>query len=109
MNTNFTPRHTANYRVKLSYLWAYNDITDDFLANFTVGGTEIFNHTQEPKDSGGTSIDGSGTNQQHLATYEDIIPLTAGVATAFQLLFGTSVGGQNATIYQHTCSVERWD
>ena len=98
---------SALYIARLDYDWSYDNRTSNFEAELLINGTVVRTHQQEPKDAGGGSINGSGTDQRHPAGFSKIFTAQPGNNT-FQFRFGPEVGGVEATIHEHTLTIGRW-
>lgn len=113
-----TVPETGNYKISCSYSWSLNDGSADFIGELILdGSTQIYDHRQEPKDTGGTGITlpntgggntNTGTDQRHPADFSDVINLTAGAHT-IDLNFAGSAAGDAAAIYRAAIMIERWN
>ena len=108
----------GKYKLSWSYTWSLNDTTQDFIARVQQNDTtDLMNHRQEPKDSGGTGIVldvvgggtvNTGTDQVHQESGFILIDLTPG-SYDFDLDWTSSVVDLEAAIYQGYLTLERHD
>lgn len=76
----------GDYRIGWYYEWAADTTREDFIARVRVDDSvEIGTHRQEPKDSGGSSSGGSGTNQRHVACGFKVMSFSAGDTPSIDL------------------------
>lgn len=92
----YTPPSAGTYDLQTSYVWSLDDTGQDFQARFSVNGTFIEFHRQEPKDKEGGG-DG-GTDQRYPASYSEPVTLTSG-ANTLKLQFKGSVDNKKAAIH----------
>lgn len=107
---------SGDYRIGVSYTWSYNATDNNFSARVQVDDTNtIFEHFQEPQDSGGPGvvaqlIEGgainTGTDQRHPVTSFIVIPLSAGPHT-IDLDIASQFGADIAALYQGSLSCKR--
>jgi len=93
----YTPPSAGTYDLQTSYVWSLDDTGQDFQARFSVNGSFIEFHRQEPKDKEGAG-DG-GTDQRHPSSYSEPVTLTSGVNT-LKLQFKGSAASKNAAIHR---------
>ena len=72
----FSISHSAKYVVRLSYTWAYDNSASNFQAELLINNLTVSSHVQEPKDSSGIVLDGSGTSQSYLGHMEYLVDLS---------------------------------
>lgn len=87
---------SGNYRLNWTYIWSHQSTGSDFRARVTRNGSEIWYHSQEPKDS--------GTDQRHPVCFFDRINM-AGVQT-FQIEYWTE--NDNNESYIRDAKIELW-
>jgi hypothetical protein len=71
-----------------------------------VGGVEYQRHVQEPKDPSGSSYDGSGTNQRHMASGFDYYTADFTGNLIIEIEYRTSVSGIKSAIFE--ARLEQW-
>ena len=94
------------YRYGWSYQWNHDATANDFEARIMVGGVEFQRHVQEPKDPAGTSFDGSGTNQRHMASGFDYYTATTTGTLTLELEYRTGTAGVKSAIFE--ARLEQW-
>lgn len=94
----------GTYELAISYSWSHDAQTTDFISRAQQDGTNLTGrstgelHVQEPKDSAGTNIDGTGTDQSHGFHRSFIIVLPADAAPVFTLDYRSGDAGTEASI-----------
>jgi hypothetical protein len=95
---NFTIAEAGVYRLDYAYTWNHDSQSDDFVAVIYLDNTQFYLHRQEPKDSAGTSLGGSGTDQVHPASGFILFTLNPATYT-ITFAFGTSDSSDESTLF----------
>lgn len=116
---NVTIPETGNYDIDWTYVWSFNDGSQDFIAQILLDGSPISTyseHVQEPKDSAGAGVNllnttggvtNTGTNQRHRTTgFEPERNLTAGAHTV-TIQWAGSQANDEAAIYEGAIRIKR--
>lgn len=93
-----TASASGTYRIGWSYGWNYDATSYDFRGHLYLDDSELWEHCQEPKDSGGSSWEKTGTDQKHRTGGHRYVDLTAGSHT-FLLTWHSSSNGNEASIW----------
>jgi len=89
------------YRIAWFYEWSADTTSDDFNLRVHLDDTtEINRHTQKPKDSGGDSIGGSGTDQRHVASGFYHAQFTAGETPSIDIDIRCDEDDYEVTVYR---------
>ena len=105
---NATTPIDGDYRMDWAYSWSSNDAAQDCIVRLYVNGVVMWTQQQEPKDVAGTGItanttgggtSNTGTDQRHLVSSFDILPLLEGANTIRITLDSTGANDIN-TIYK---------
>jgi len=95
------------YRIAWFYEWGCDTTSEDFVLRVQIDdSTELSMHQQEPKDSGGESISGSGTNQRHVASGFRHMTLTAGSTPNIDIDIKGEDDNYEVTVYRSR--IEFW-
>ncbi len=95
----------GEYRIAWYYEWAFDATDRNFEARVMLDNTTVLgDHEQEPKESGGSSRQGSGTDQSHPVSGFRKISLNG--QHSFDLDYRTEDDSDEATIYR--CRFEFW-
>ena len=118
LKLNFTIPEIGQYKISWRYEWSYNNTKSDFEARVELNDNlELLFHKQEPQDSGGSgvtvqAIEGgtfnSGTDQRFNQSGFEIVTFNNTADNFVDLDLRCSNGGQEATIYRATLTIERW-
>lgn len=101
-----TTKHNAKYKVQCEYDCSVDTTASNFMAELLVDGV-VRDHVEESKDSAGTSVGGSGTDQRLPRPLSWVGDLTAG-DHVIQLRFRPQTNGVEATMHYSHVTVERW-
>lgn len=106
----------GNYDLDWFYNWSHNNLSRDFIGYVLLDGNIIAEHTQEPKDVGGSGINlsqvgggnqNSGTSQRYaFSGFLPDEPLSAGAHTML-IEWSSSEENDKATIYRGSLRAKR--
>ena len=115
LTMNVTIEREGDYRLDVSYLWSLNSTGVDINVTVKVDGTSVYDHREEPQDSGGTgqsvpsqvgvSTD-TGTDQRRPVAFFDILEGLSVGSHVIEMDFRGTANLQEATIYQAAMSLE---
>lgn len=94
------------YRIGWFYQWNHDSVSNDFEAQIMFNGNEYIRQVQEPKDSAGSSFDGSGSNQRMLACGFDYWTAPTTETLTIDINYRTSTGGTRSAIWE--TRIEQW-
>ena len=98
-NFNVVITQAGTFRLDYSYLWNHDATNSDFIAQIVQGSTLLYRHIEEPKDSAGGSVAGSGSSQILPASGFVLLTLNPNTYN-FQLQFGTSDSSDESTLFR---------
>jgi len=90
INITTSSKPAGRYLILWSYAWNHDANDNDFVARIKIDGSTKMNHVQEPKDSGGSSFSGTGTDQRLRAAGQILCQFATSVSHTIKLQFSTT-------------------
>ena len=119
---DFTPTAPGSYVATTNFTYSHDSITNDIIVDFEVNGVTRRVVQHEPSDASGTGIiaenredninETTGTNQRYSSVKTIKLNITqaqidGGIVIPTSLIFSTSSGGVESTIYEATIELKR--
>jgi len=106
-NETVTTRHNAKYKISVEYDCSMDATNSNIRVELVVDGVIVRIQEEEMQDSGGTAVNGSGTDQRLPKPLGWVGNLTAGDHTVI-LRFRADTNGVESTMHYSHITVERW-